>query len=116
MVLKSAVECYMARGSDRKELLQQINSIGDAKFAAQINKLVVFEQAHPQEDYECLEKLGEGAYGKVFKVRHKTNGTEAALKTIIMRGDIEESSIMNEIGLMKMCADDENILSCYGTY
>jgi serine/threonine protein kinase len=33
-------------------------------------------------DYEILGVLGEGAYGKVFHVVKKSDGTQLALKTI----------------------------------
>ena len=33
-----------------------------------------------QENYEKLEKIGEGTYGKVYKARDKTTGQIVALK------------------------------------
>jgi serine/threonine protein kinase len=60
--------------------------------------------------------LGEGAYGKVFKVRRKSDNKTAALKTIHQRGEISHEEITNEIGLMKMCIHDSGILDIYETY
>lgn len=33
-----------------------------------------------QENYEKIEKIGEGTYGKVYKAKDKTNGRIVALK------------------------------------
>jgi NIMA (never in mitosis gene a)-related kinase 1/4/5 len=79
-------------------------------------KLVVFEKAHPQDYFDRICKLGKGAFGEVFKVIKKTDQEAYALKTIIPRGQVTIETVVNEIGLMKMCQDDENILNCYEMY
>ena len=35
-------------------------------------------------DFEPLEKLGSGGYGIVFRVKHKKNDTEYAVKRIVL--------------------------------
>ena len=56
------------------------------------------------EDYEELELLGEGAFGKVNKVRHKPSGQIRALK-IIKRENFKkagsEELMMREIEVLK---------------
>jgi serine/threonine protein kinase len=38
------------------------------------------------EDYTVIKMLGNGGYGKVFHVRHKTDGMEYAVKVVGVRG------------------------------
>ena len=53
--------------------------------------------------YERLEKLGEGTYGLVFKVRNKLNNEISALKKIKIDSDEEgvPSTSIREISLLK---------------
>ena len=45
--------------------------------------LVVSEvQKDPFEDYDIVKTLGEGSFGKVYLVKHKTNKVLRAMKII----------------------------------
>lgn len=37
---------------------------------------------HMLDQYEILEKLGEGGFGQVFKAKHKIDGTTIAIKML----------------------------------
>ena len=55
------------------------------------------------EDYDKIEKIGEGTYGVVYKARHKKTGKFAALKRIRLESEEEgvPSTAIREISLLK---------------
>ena len=63
--------------------------------------VIIQKSGDPFQDYEILEKLGEGTFGKVFKVKNKYNNCIRALKSIekgfIVNIKKIKSSIYNEI-------------------
>ena len=55
------------------------------------------------EYYNLGEVLGEGAYGKVWKVTHKTSGLERAMKQIKKSAIIKEDQerLFSEMNILK---------------
>ena len=54
----------------------------------------------PEEDYANIKVLGQGSFGKVFKVKHRITGLSRAMK-VIQKFDSSsehEKTILNEIG------------------
>ena len=65
-----------------------------------------------QDNYEKLEKIGEGTYGKVYKARDRTTGKIVALKKT--RLEMEEegvpSTTLREISLLQMLSESNHIV------
>ena len=66
------------------------------------------------DEYEIKEKLGEGAYGCVYKVQHKTTGFLRAVKAI-KRKHVDSTAFGNEIGILKT-VDHPNIIKLFDCY
>jgi calcium-dependent protein kinase len=72
----------------------------------------------PSSDYTTLKTLGEGAFGKVFKVKHKVTGTTRAMKLIKKTSTVstqDDMNIINEIEILKTL-DHPNILKIFEFY
>ena len=52
------------------------------------------------DEYEIKDKLGEGAYGCVYKVQHKYTGFLRAVKAI-KRKHVDSTAFSNEIAILK---------------
>lgn len=65
-----------------------------------------------EDNFAIEEKLGEGAYGAVYKSTQKGTGCVLAIKEINDEGDFEE--LKKEIDILKKCRNS-NVVSYYGT-
>ena len=64
------------------------------------------------EDYQLLDKLGEGSYGSVFKALCIKTGQIVAVKRVETTGELE--SLKREISIMEKC-HSEYIVRYYGS-
>lgn len=95
------------------------NLIGNQKIPEPINVnpdvLVEKWAGFPTDYYTLLNKIGEGFYGVVWKVKNKISGQVCAMKKIIKRSktSIEEDlEIINEIEMMKKL-DHPNMIKVF---
>ena len=65
--------------------------------------VIVRKEGSPLADYDAICKLGEGTFGKVFKVRHKQTKIVYAMKQISKYNlsNIGQNKIMKEIDILK---------------
>uniref|UniRef100_A0A5S6QZ18 Mitogen-activated protein kinase kinase kinase kinase n=1 Tax=Trichuris muris TaxID=70415 RepID=A0A5S6QZ18_TRIMR len=74
-----------------------------------------FNRRDPKEDYELLQRVGNGTYGDVYKARHLDTGELAAIKVIKLEPGDDFSVIQQEIVMMKECKHP-NIIAYYNSY
>jgi calcium-dependent protein kinase len=91
-------------------------SINEKGFKYTEGILVKERNIDPLTLYDELNMLGEGAYGKVVKVRHKVSKVLRAMKIInkdkMSLGSEEEEALINEINVVKSL-DHPNIMKVY---
>ncbi|XP_050312884.1 serine/threonine-protein kinase 3-like [Anthonomus grandis grandis] len=67
----------------------------------------------PEEVFDIICKLGEGAYGSVYKALHKESDSVVAIKQVPLDTDLHE--IIKEISIMQQC-DSPYVVRYYGSY
>ena len=67
------------------------------------------------EDYEFCEKIGEGAFGKVYRVVHKASGIPRAVKVLYKKDLTGKKQLLVETESLKKL-DHPNIIRLYECY
>lgn len=59
------------------------------------------------QDYEILEELGSGSYGKVYKVRNRITGEICVEKVVNLDGvdERDKEEALNEVRILKFQRD-----------
>ncbi|XP_060943303.1 STE20-like serine/threonine-protein kinase isoform X2 [Limanda limanda] len=63
----------------------------------------VHRDVNPEDIWEMIGELGDGAFGKVYKAQNKHNGTLAAAKVIDTKTEDELEDYMVEIEILASC-------------
>jgi len=89
--------------------------MAEAKVVIKKQWFVNSQVGNIKDDYEFYEELGSGAYGSVYKAKHKELGEIRAIKTIPKNRIKDYESFKNEIEILKTL-DHPNIIKVYETY
>ncbi|KAF0696271.1 Aste57867_12969 [Aphanomyces stellatus] len=69
----------------------------------------------PQDEFEVLQQLGEGSYGKVFKALNRSTARIVALKVVAIESDDKEMmELTKEIHILEKCSSPF-IVQYYGS-
>lgn len=80
-----------------------INLVSPSQIPISTKDIIVAKKGDPFEDYENIAKLGEGTYGKVYKVRNKNNNAIRAMKQIGKHwlNNKNDNEVMKEIEILQ---------------
>jgi len=80
---------------------------------AEKRKVFEMKKEDPSKYYDIIERIGIGGFAKVFKVKRKEDDSICALKFVEPKTGAERESVINEVGIMLMCKQDEGIIRCF---
>ena len=70
----------------------------------------------PEERFECLERIGRGSFGEVFRGIDKSTQKTVAIKVIdLEQAEDEIEDIQQEIAVMAQC-DSQHVTRYFGSY
>ncbi|KAM9486283.1 myosin-IIIb isoform 3-T3 [Clarias gariepinus] len=70
---------------------------------------------HPSNDWDIVETIGEGTYGKVYKVINKKDGSQAAVKVLDPVNDVDEE-IEAEYNILRSLSNHPNVVKFLGMF
>ncbi|XP_011254400.1 serine/threonine-protein kinase 10 isoform X3 [Camponotus floridanus] len=85
----------------------------DAKKKKLFNNIKM--DCNPEEFWEMVGELGDGAFGKVYKAQHKQSNQLAAAKMCALEGEDDLSDFMIEIDILSECKHP-NIVELHEAY
>jgi serine/threonine protein kinase len=75
----------------------------------------IYNNINLLENYEELQKIGEGNFGRVYSTKRKNDGKKVCLKFININFG-NKNEYKNEIEIMKLLSEFENSVKYYGEY
>uniref|UniRef100_A0A3Q0QX65 non-specific serine/threonine protein kinase n=1 Tax=Amphilophus citrinellus TaxID=61819 RepID=A0A3Q0QX65_AMPCI len=69
----------------------------------------------PSGDWDIVETIGKGTYGKVYRVTNKKDGSQAAVKVLDPINDVDEE-IEAEYNILRSLPNHPNVVKFYGMF
>uniref|UniRef100_H2V8Y0 non-specific serine/threonine protein kinase n=1 Tax=Takifugu rubripes TaxID=31033 RepID=H2V8Y0_TAKRU len=69
----------------------------------------------PSSDWDIVETIGKGTYGKVYRVTNKKDGSQAAVKVLDPVNDVDEE-IEAEYNILRSLSNHPNVVKFFGMF
>ncbi|XP_076026052.1 myosin-IIIb [Genypterus blacodes] len=69
----------------------------------------------PSSNWDIVETIGKGTYGKVYRVTNKKDGSQAAVKVLDPINDVDEE-IEAEYNILRSLSNHPNVVKYYGMF
>ena len=94
----SQIDLGLPKNGDSYALLSSTSRIPISS-----KNVIISKSNDPFEDYEIIKKLGEGTYGRVYKIRNKNNNTIRAMKKISKHflDNLNDNEVTKEIEILR---------------
>lgn len=88
------------------------------EFLDALDQEVVLLKDNPEDRFEMLKEIGFGGFARIYLAKEIATGEMYALKYMKASKKKEKTTIVNEIGIMKICAKTgcNNIIKCKEAY
>lgn len=67
-------------------------------------------------DWQLLEKIGDGTFGSVYKLKSNRSGQLAAVKVVDNINEKQHDDILSELEILKKFSNHANIVQFLGAY
>lgn len=91
------------------------SSTGSSEIKRPAGYQYLTRDVNPLEFWDIIGELGDGAFGKVQKAKHKENGTLAAAKAIELHAEEDIDGFLVEIEILKECPH-KNVVGLHETF
>uniref|UniRef100_T1IIR3 Protein kinase domain-containing protein n=1 Tax=Strigamia maritima TaxID=126957 RepID=T1IIR3_STRMM len=91
-----------------------LGNSSENKYKKKIFNYIKFD-VNPEDVWEIIGELGDGAFGKVYKAKSRENGTLAAAKICELKGEDELDDFVVEIEILSEC-NHPNVVSLYEAF
>lgn len=118
-VVNTALRMIEGRNNIHKNIIMQMDRLpSQQEFVQMLAQEVVLLKDNPEDKYEMVKEIGFGGFARIYLAREIATGEMLALKYMKASKKKERQAIINEIGIMKMCAKGgcNNIVGCREAY
>jgi len=95
--------------------IKKVLNIGQTEKKKKLVLQNIKDDVDPEQFWEIIGELGDGAFGKVHKARHKETGRLAAAKICQLESDEELSDFAVEIDILHEFSH-KNIIKLYDAF